>query len=161
MMRAAIPSTLLPAGRDGRWIVALWILAALLAPLPARADEHIWSALLLATQVDKPKPAPPELAKFSARIQRIFGYNQLEIIGSATKTIDEDFERWLVPSQNFWLCAKAKRTGESKYLLDLSLFQDKRRLVDTQAKLGTNSPLLIRGPVHERGQLIIILQVQP
>jgi hypothetical protein len=128
---------------------------------PLHADEHIWTALILATDVEKPKPAPAELKAYSAKIERIFGYNQLEIIGSATKTIDEDFERWLVPSQNFWLCAKAKRAGGSQYLLDLSLYQDKRRLVDTQAKLGANSPLLIRGPMHVRGQLIIMLQVQP
>ena len=144
-----------------RWIGAAGMALLVCPSMQAHADEQIWSALILATDAEKPKPSPAELVKYSAKIQRIFGYNQLEIIGSATKTIDEEFEKWLVPSQNFWLCAKSKRLGDSKYLLDLSLFQDKRRLVDTQAKLGANSPLLIRGPMHERGQLIIVLLVEP
>jgi hypothetical protein len=31
--------------------------------------------------------------------------------------------------------------------------------VQTEAKLGANSPILIRGPMHARGQLIIVLKV--
>jgi hypothetical protein len=68
-------------------------------------------------------------------------------------------ERWLVPTKNFWLCAKAHHSGQSSYILDLQIFQDKRLLVQTEAKLGANSPLLIRGPMHARGQLIIVLKV--
>ena len=139
----------------------LAVACALALAAPARADEHIWSALVLANQVEKPKAVPAELAKIGPKIQHIFGCNQLEIIGSATKTIDETNERWLVPTQNFWLCVKSKRQTEGAYMLDLKIFQDKRCLVETQAKLGQNCPLLIRGPMHERGQLIIVLQVQP
>jgi hypothetical protein len=131
------------------------------APAHARADEHIWSALVLASKVDKPKPPPVELAKIGPKIQQIFGCNQVELVGSATKTIDEDLEHWLVPTQNFWLCVKSKRKAETAYTLDLSIYQDKRCIVQTQAKLGPNSPLLIRGPMHARGQLVIVLQVQP
>src|SRR3954468_18484344 len=139
----------------------LALIGLLAAPAPARADEHIWSALVLASKVDKPKPAPPELAKIGPKIQQIFGCNQVEIIGSATKTIDEELEHWLVPTQNFWLCVKSKRKADTAYTLDLSIYQDKRCIVQTQAKLGPNSPLLIRGPMHARGQLVIVLQVQP
>ncbi len=140
---------------------AVWLACSLLAGTSAQADEHIWTALVLATQAEKPKAAAPELTKLSPKIERFFGFNQLEVIGSATKTIDEETEHWLVPTPNFWLGAKAKRTGESKYLLNLSLYQDKRCLVQTQARLAANSPLIIRGPVHERGQLLIIFEVQP
>ena len=139
----------------------LALVALLAAPALARADEHIWSALVLASKADKPKPPPAELAKIGPKIQQIFGCNQVEIIGSATKTIDEEQEHWLVPTQNFWLCVKSKRKAETAYLLDLSIYQDKRCIVQTQAKLGPNSPLLIRGPMHARGQLVIVLQVQP
>lgn len=148
----------------GRRVGAAWcagLVALLMAAQGAQADEHIWTALVLATDVPKPKNPPAELAKVAPKIERFFGFNQLEIIGSATKTIDEEVERWLVPTQNFYLCAKSKRTGESKYLLDVSLYQDKRCLVETQTRLGANSPLVIRGPVHERGQLLIVLQVVP
>lgn len=131
------------------------------APSVARADEHIWSALVLASKVEKPKPPPAELAKIAPKIAQLFGGNQVEVIGSATKTIDEELEHWLVPTQNFWLCVKSKRKAETAYMLDLSIYQDKRCIVQSQAKLGPNSPLLIRGPMHARGQLVIVLQVQP
>src|SRR3954451_18942503 len=94
------------------------LVCLLAAPAPARADEHIWSALVLASKVEKPKPPPPELAKIAPKIQQIFGCNQVEIIGSATKTIDEELEHWLVPTQNFWLCVKSKRKAETAYTLD-------------------------------------------
>lgn len=131
------------------------------APVSVRADERIWSALVLTSKVDKPKAVPAELTKIAPKIQQIFGCNQVEVIGSATKTIDEEQEHWLVPTQNFWLCVKSRRKGDIVYTLDLSIFQDKRCIVKTEAKLGPNSPLLIRGPMHARGQLVIVLQVQP
>jgi len=59
-----------------RWIGAAGM-ALLVGPsMQAHADEQIWSALILATDAEKPKPAPAELVKYSAKIQRIFGYNQ-------------------------------------------------------------------------------------
>jgi hypothetical protein len=150
-----------PSRRGALAACGLTLLGLLATPVHARADEHIWSALVLASKVEKPKPIPAELAKIGPKIQQIFGCNQVEIIGSATKNIDEDLEHWLVPTQNFWLCVKSKRKAEPAYTLDLSIYQDKRCIVQTQAKLGPNSPLLIRGPMHARGQLVIVLQVQP
>jgi hypothetical protein len=147
--------------RMARAVCWLAVAGGMALAVPAHADEHIWSALVLATQAEEPKPLPTELAKIGPKIVRIFGYNQLEIIGSATKTIDEEVERWLVPTPNFWLCVKSNRKAEGAYTMDLKIFQDKRCLVETQAKLSPTCPLLIRGPVHARGQLIIVLQVQP
>lgn len=123
-------------------------------------DDRIWSGIVLATQADKPKAAPSELQRVAPRIERFFGYNQLELIGSATKNVDEACERWLVPSQHFWLCVKAKKgANEHSYTLHTTLFHDQKSIVETDAKLGRDMPLLIRGPMHARGQLLIILQL--
>jgi hypothetical protein len=131
------------------------------APRRAQAAEHIWSGIVLASKADAPKPAPAELQRLAPRIERFFGYNQVELIGSQMKTIDEQAEKWLVPSQHFWLSVKSRRApGEKIYTVQISLVHDKRTLVETQAKLAPDSPLLIRGPMHERGQVIIVLQVQ-
>jgi hypothetical protein len=155
-------TTITATSRRGALAACGLALVSLLAlSAQTRADEHIWSALVLASKVDKPKPIPVELGKVGPKIEQIFGCNQVELIGSATKNIDEDLEHWLVPTQNFWLCVKSKRKADTAYLLDLCIYQDKRCIVQTQAKLGPNSPLLIRGPMHARGQLVIVLQVQP
>ncbi len=138
-------------------LAALWLLAP-----EARAEDRIWSAIVLASETAQPKEPPAELQRVAKKIERFFGYNQLELIGSANKEIDEQFEKWLVPSQHFWLCVKARRApgNAPSYLLKISLFHDRRPLVETEARLAPDMPLFIRGPMHARGQIIIALQVQ-
>ncbi len=143
------------------------LFAALLAILGlatlVQADDKVWSAVILATNAkrgEKPREVPPELAPYSAKLGKIFGCDQFEVLGSATKAMDGQNERWLVPSQNFWVGAKALREGDG-YRLKLEMFHDKRRIVETEAKLGSRSPLFIRGPMHERGQLIVVFEIRP
>ncbi len=155
--RARIPARLFRVLLCGTTILALW--ACLTAKAEAADTDRIWSALVLATHSANPREPAPELQKFSGKIKKFFGYNQVELVGSATKTVTAECERWLVPSQNFWLSVKSTQAIKDGYLLDLVVFHDKRRLVSAQAKLAHGSPLMIRGPMHARGQLIIVLQV--
>jgi hypothetical protein len=139
-------------------------LALLLLSGVARAEDKIWSSVVIASNVAHPTEPPPQLVQVFQSLKRVFGYNQFEILGSATETADETEESWLVPSEHFWLSVKARRstTRESRtgYLLNLELFQDKRHLVQTEAKIAMGSPLFIRGPLHAKGQILIVLQVQ-
>jgi hypothetical protein len=131
----------------------------------AVAGDKIWSAVLLASNVDKPKDPPAQLRSVAERIKRIIGYNQLEVLGSSTEEVDERAQKWLLPTERFFLKVKARRCNEQKarggYFVNLQLFHDKRELVETEAMLAPDSPLFIRGPLHARGQLLIVLQVQP
>lgn len=133
-------------------------------PATSREKDRVWSGLVFATNAANPKDAPVELREFAPRLKRVFGYNQFELAGSAAKTIDDDGEGWLVPSQNFWLSVRARpamsKEARGGYLLNLLLYHDQRPLVDTEAKLAPGSPLFIRGPACGKGQLIIVLQVQ-
>ncbi len=126
----------------------------------ARADDAIWSALVLATNETKPMPPPAELQKFSGRMRNVFGYNQFEIIGSHTELMDDRTECWLVPSKSFSLRVKAKEGERDERTLSLQLFQKETLLVETKAHLGQQSPLFIRGPLYGTGQLIIVLSVK-
>jgi hypothetical protein len=131
---------------------------------PDRKANKIWSALVLATNDSSPKPAPGELQEFAPRLKRVFGYNQFQLIGSATNEIGDRAESWLVPSESFWFGLRARRAlskeARGGFLLSLQLYQDKRPLVDTEVKLAPGSPLFIRGPQYGKGQLVIVLQVQ-
>lgn len=136
---------------------------ALVCGAPANADEKVWSAVVLASKVKKgvnPKPAPVELAPFTERLSRFLDYDQFEILGTATRPMDGQSERWLVPTQNFWVGATATRT-RTGYRLHLEFFHDKRLLVETDAVLGPKSPLFVRGPMCSRGQLLVVFQVVP
>lgn len=144
--------------------LALFVFASVaLLGAAASADDRVWSAVVLASKAKKgeaPKPPPSDLAPFAARLAKFFGYDQFEILGSATKTMDDQTERWLVPTQNFWLSANATR-GDGGYRMHLEFFHDKRRLVETDAVLGPKSPLFVRGPMCSRGQLLLVFEVRP
>lgn len=129
----------------------------------ARPYQKVWSAVILASnrkKGERPLPAPPELEAFVPKLSSFFGYDQFEVLGSAMKVMDEQVERWLVPTQNFWLCARANQEAGT-YRLKMELFHDKRRLLNAEAMLGPKSPLFIRGPMHPRGQVIIVFEVIP
>ncbi len=129
-----------------------------------KKNDKIWSAVILATSVDKPKEVPTELKEFAPRLKKIFGYNQFEMEGSATEEIDELTENWLLPSPVFPLSVTARpalaKEARGGYLLNMKVFQGKQHLVDTEVKLAPGSPLFIRGPLYGKGQIIIALQVR-
>src|SRR5687767_13844226 len=52
-------------------------------PMPRTKDSpgRIWSAVLIASNVTSPKTMPAELRPIAGRLQRVFGYNQFEIVG--------------------------------------------------------------------------------
>ncbi len=125
--------------------------------------EKVWIAVVLASNPEKGARAadvPQELAPFAGKLSKFLGYQQFEVLGSATKVFDGQNERWLVPTQNFWVRVLAKREAAG-YNLKMELFHDKRRLLETEARLGPRSPLIIRGPVHPRGQILIVSEVKP
>lgn len=129
----------------------------------AAEEDKIWSAVVLASNAKKgaqPAAVPPEIAPFAAKLSKFFGYNQFEILGSATKAMDGQAERWLVPTQNFWVGARATRE-RGGYRLNMEFFHDKRLLLETEAMLGPKSPLFIRGPMHARGQILVVFEVKP
>lgn len=120
---------------------------------------------MLATNAEKPKEAPEELREFTGRLKRVFSRNQFEIVGSASKPIEDRKEVWLVPTPNFWFAVRPRRAtsveARGGYLLSLQLFQDKRQIIDSEARLAPGSPLFIRGPeCANGGQFVFVLQVQ-
>lgn len=146
------------------WSKPAFLIVSLMlaASVPGIAEDKVWSAVILASNAKKgehPKVPPSEIAPYVPKLGKFFGCDQFEILGSATKAMDGQVERWLVPMQNFWLGAKATRQT-SGYLLDLEFFHDKRRILETTATLGPRSPLFIRGPMCARGQLIMVFEVR-
>jgi hypothetical protein len=126
---------------------------------------HIWSAVLIANNVSKPKDPPPELRLIASRLKRVFGYNQFEIAGKDDAPIGDGEERKLTPSRAFWIDLKARKASIKEarggYLLNLRLYQNEKPIVDTVALIAPESPLFFRGPMHAKGQIIVALQIQP
>src|SRR6266568_4404515 len=119
---------------EKRTLVAV-VVAVLSACASARAaDESIWSALILATNEDHPKPPPAELAHCATKLENVFGYNQLEMINSHTELMDDPNEHWLIPSKDFPLRVDSKQLSKSEYLLHLQFFHGHKMLAEFSAK---------------------------
>jgi hypothetical protein len=124
------------------------------------ASENVWSGLVIANNVAKPEPTPPELIRIQHTLKELFGYNQFKLIGQGKKTLQKGDEDWMAASKYFSLHVDSKGASDTGYLLNLQLFQEKKLLLETEAKLSKRSPLVIKGPQIGDGQLLLLLFVQ-
>ena len=141
------------------------IMSALLALMggrisEARAAESVWSGLVIASNVTEPEPIPQEIKPIEQSLKDLFGYNQFKVIGKSQKTLKTGEEDWMASSKYFSLHVDSKGATTAGYLLGLQLFQEKKMLLETEAKLSKRSPLIIRGPQVGDGQLLLLLIVQ-
>jgi hypothetical protein len=125
-----------------------------------RASENVWSGLVVATNVERPEPAPAELNRLENTLKELFGYNQFALIGQARKTLSKGDEDWMASSKYFALKVDSRGSTSTGYQLNLQLFQEKNLLLETEAKLSKKSPLVIKGPLVGNGQLLLLLVVQ-
>ncbi|MDP9254171.1 MAG: hypothetical protein M3O66_04435 [Verrucomicrobiota bacterium] len=126
----------------------------------ARGSENVWTGIVIANNVAKPEPTPSELMRIEDTLKELFGYNQFKLIGQAKKTLKKGDEDWMAASKYFALHVDSKGASDSGYLLNLQLFQEKKLLLETEAKLSKSSPLVIKGPQIGDGQLLLLLVVQ-
>jgi hypothetical protein len=126
----------------------------------AHASENVWSGIVIANNVAQPESTPAELLRIEGTLKALFGYNQFKLIGQASKTLRHGDEDWMAASKYFSLHVDSKNATDSGYLLDLQLFQEKKLLLETEAKLSKRSPLVIKGPQIGDGQLLLLLVVQ-
>jgi hypothetical protein len=125
-----------------------------------RPVESVWSGLVMANNVAQPEPVPPEIKRIEETLKELFGYNQFKVIGQSEKTLKTGEEDWMASSKYFSLKVDSKGATPAGYLLNLQLFQEKKMLLETEAKLSKRSPLIIRGPQVGDGQLLLLLIVQ-
>ena len=126
----------------------------------AKADDRIWSALVLATKETPDRPVPDSLADFAPTIKKVFGYGSLYVLGEKKRSLVTGGEEWLVPTDDFFFKVKCLSQDTASYQLEIELYRGKQLLVTTKAKLGRNAPLYIRGPQWGTGQLIFLLEVR-
>jgi hypothetical protein len=143
---------------------SLPLLTALIALIMGAADlrgaETVWSGLVIAENVAQPQPIPPELTRIERPLKHLFGYNQFQVIGQSSKTLQTGQEDWLATSKFFGLHVDARGESESGYVLSLKLYKEKELLLETDARLNKRSPLIIKGPQVGSGQLLLVLVVQ-
>jgi hypothetical protein len=134
---------------------------ALAVGAPTLDAAHIvWSGLVIAQNVPQPAPIPPELTKLEQTLKDLFGYNQFELIGQSSKTLKTGEEDWLANSKYFGLHVDARGENDAGYTLNLKLYKENDVLLETDANLSKDSPLVIKGPQIGSGQLLLVLAVR-
>jgi hypothetical protein len=140
-------------------LLAVFLVLAVSA-LSADAAQAVWSGLVIAENVPQPAPIPPELTQLEQTLKDLFGYNQFEVIGQSTKTLQTGQEDWLANSKYFGLHVDARGESDSGYSLNLKLYKENDVLLETDANLSKSSPLVIKGPQVGSGQLLLVLVVK-
>src|ERR1700737_4835941 len=141
-------------------VTALLTLAASGGATAARAAEMVWSGLVIAENVPEPSPIPSELSDIEQTLKDLFGYNQFQVIGQTRKKLRTGEEDWLASSKYFALHVDAQGESEAGYAVNLKLYKEKELLLETDTKLSRQSPLVIKGPLVGKGQLLLVLVVE-
>lgn len=128
--------------------------------------ETVWSGLVMAENIEKPQPVPPELSSIEKTLKDLFGYNQFQVIGESKKTLKTGQEDWLAASKHFSMHVDTRGPSEGGYEVNLKLLtkendqSENQVLLETDTKLTKQSPLVIKGPQVGGGQLLLVLVVQ-
>lgn len=130
------------------------------ASAPARATEEIWGALIMATNAATPEAPPPELDPYLSKLRGIFGYNQFKIVAQESESVGDVGRQWKLASKFLTVRIEPLASDGASHELALSMEREKQTLLEMKTRVGVGSPLLIRGPMCGRGQLVILLEVR-
>jgi hypothetical protein len=146
--------------RRASLLIAIFIIALGSSSVAIRAEQTVWSGIIVASNSGPPDSTAPELAPLEETLRQVFGYNRFHLIGEARKILKSGQEDWLATTKYFALRVDARGQKAGAYVLNLKLFQENKMLLETSAQLSKASPLVIRGPQIGDGQLVIVLVVQ-
>ena len=141
-------------------LIAIFTIALSSSSIAIRADQTVWSGIIIASNSGPPEPTPTELTPVESTLRQLFGYTRLHLIGEARKTLKSGQEDWLATTKYFALRVDARGQKAGAYVLNLKLLQENKVLLETDAQLSKAGPLVIRGPQIGDGQLVIVLMVQ-
>ncbi|MFY8216275.1 MAG: hypothetical protein ACOVMP_06705 [Chthoniobacterales bacterium] len=147
--------------KRGFWILALVLTGLFLSGSGSlRAQDRIWSALVLATNEKPAKLIPDSLKPFAEELKEVFGYNSFYLLGEKRQRVKEGDSEWILPSKEVFLHLTALNKEVATYEVSLDLYDRKKLTLTSRVKLARGAPLYIRGPQWGNGQLIYILEIQ-
>ena len=126
-----------------------------------QSSQTVWSGLVIANNAAKPEPVSPDLTYLEETLKDWFGYNQYKVIGQSRKVLVTGSEDWLAQSKYFSLHIDSKEGNDKTgYRVNLKLFQESNLLLEWEAKLSKERPIIVKGPQVGDGQLLLLLVVQ-
>ena len=142
-------------------LLGLWLALIFGGARAGNAAQTVWSGLVIANNAAKPDPPSPELTYLEETLKDWFGYNQYKVIGQSRKVLVTGSEDWLAQSKYFSLHIDSKEGNDKTgYRVNLKLFQESNLLLELEAKLSKERPIIVKGPQVGDGQLLLLLVVQ-
>ena len=142
-------------------LLGFWLALIFGSAKASPASETVWSGLVIANNVAKPEPVSPDLTYLEETLKDWFGYNQYQVIGQSRKVLVTGSEDWLAQSKYFALHIDSKEGNDKTgYRANLKLFQQSNLLLEWEAKLSKERPIIVKGPQVGDGQLLLLLVVQ-
>ncbi len=121
-----------------------------------------WAAMVYAVNTETPGQPPQEFLEAAPRMQRLFGYNQFDILDDTELVIDRNGARWFVPTEQLYLGLRLlgpAPEGGGRQKLNFQIWREETLLVDADTTLAPGSPLFIRGPEKANGHLLFAIQI--
>src|SRR5207302_9633152 len=115
-------------------LIAIFAVALSSSSVAIRADQTVWSGIIIASNSGPPEPTPTELTPVEATLRQLFGYTRVQRIGEARKTLKSGQEDLLATTKYFALRVDARRPKAGGYVLNLRILQETRVLLDTNAQ---------------------------
>ncbi len=156
-----------PAGRSG-WLVARVVLGAvllgaLILPPPALSEEqrvaiHVGTVLAHAGASGH----DPALGPLSAQLERMFHYPAYRLMRRQMRSAGLGREvRFRLPGNRTLVVVPTRLQGSEHVVLKLMLDEGGRRLIDSQVAVAGDAHVLLGGPPHAGGVLIIAVGARP
>jgi hypothetical protein len=116
--------------------------------------------LLYASNAEKAVDLPSRLADYGAPLRRSLGYSNYRVIAQREISIEDRAENLLVSAGDIRvLLTSVSLESDGKYLVGLLFVEGTKQVMETEAKVGQDSPLFIRGPDWRDGQIVIVVTV--
>lgn len=125
------------------------------------AHGKVWVSLYLAENTP-PKAkyvmAPDKLAH---RLHAVFGFKYYHLIKEGTIELNNEWEQWVVPRNDFFIRVKPLRpTGNEPRLVDYEIYKDGFIVAKGKYEPSDGVPLFINGPDFKSGRFIFVLEAR-
>ncbi len=142
------------------WLMVGSLLLMIVEPSPAQGGAHAWSCLLYASNSVGPSELPVRLVTYGPRLRRSFGFSNYHLLAQHEIAVGDGAEMPLLSERGIHVTITSlSRASDGRYVVGLLFVEGERRIMETEARVGRESPLFIRGPEWRDGQVIIVVAI--
>lgn len=140
---------------DVRFLFVFLLLSGVVFTAQGAEDRNLVHAQLFLAQNSDIRDDLPKDDPLRKSLDHLIGYDFYQVMGDAWARIDSGEPQWLLPCKTFYCEIHPEKVGSSSYWV--SLWQDKQLIFSCVLKPHRTVPLIVTGPKHGAGQLVLVL----